>query len=195
VDGRIELLDDWFDPSRSDADVADLQQEMERQGRDSDALLVGRQTFEDLRGYWPQHLDTPTGAYLDQVQKYVVSSSMTDPAWQDSTVLPGDPVEEVRRLKDSDGGTITLTGSITLTHVLLLDRTDRRDPAVRLPGRSGPRKRTRGRGHHIPPAEAAGNQVVPVRGDAVEVRRRKCRSGHTAATPARAMVSRSVTIR
>jgi dihydrofolate reductase len=119
ADGRTEMLDDWFDPSRSGADVADLQQEMERQGRDCDAMLLGRQTFEDFRSYWPQHTDTPAGAYLAQVQKYVVSSSMTDPAWKRSTVLSGDPVEEVRRLKDSEGGSIILTGSITLTHALL----------------------------------------------------------------------------
>lgn len=82
-------------------------------------MLLGRQTFEDFRGYWPQHTDTPAGAYLEQVHKYVVSSSMTDPAWQNSTVLSGDPVEDVRRLKDSDGDNITVTGSITLAHALL----------------------------------------------------------------------------
>jgi dihydrofolate reductase len=120
ADGRIEMLDDWFDPGRSGEDVADLQQEMDRQGRDCDAMLLGRQTFEDFRSYWPQHTDTLAGAYLDQVQKYVVSSSMTDPAWTKSTVLSGDaPVEEVRRLKESDGGSILVTGSITLTHALL----------------------------------------------------------------------------
>ncbi len=118
-DGRIELLDDWFDPSRSGDGVADLQQEMERQGRECDAVLLGRQTFEDFRGYWPQHTDTPTGAYLDQVRKYVVSSSMTDPAWPNSRVLSGDPVEEVRQLKNSAGGNIMVTGSISLTHALL----------------------------------------------------------------------------
>lgn len=91
----------------------------ERLGASSDAVLVGRQTFEDFRDYWPQHTDEPAGAYLDQVQKFVVSSSMTDPQWRNSTILSGDPVEEVRRLKDSDGGDITLSGSITLAHAVL----------------------------------------------------------------------------
>src|SRR3954453_4415814 len=91
ADGRIEMLDDWFDPGSSGTEVADLQEELERQGRTSDAMLLGRQTFEDFRGYWPQHTDTPAGAYLDQVTKYVVSSSMTDPQWHHSTVLPVDP--------------------------------------------------------------------------------------------------------
>lgn len=118
ADGRIEMLDDWFDPS-PEGDVGDLQEEMERQGASSDALLLGRQTFEDFRGYWPQHTDESAGAYLDQVLKYVVSSSMSDPQWHHSTVLSGDPVEEVRRLKDGVGGDITLTGSITLAHSVL----------------------------------------------------------------------------
>ena len=82
-------------------------------------MLLGRQTFEDFRGYWPQHTDEQAGAYLDQVQKYIVSSSMTDPQWRNSTILSGDPVEEVLRLKDSEGGDITLSGSITLAHAVL----------------------------------------------------------------------------
>lgn len=118
ADGRIEMLDEWFNPSPG-GDVQDLQDELERQGASSDAVLLGRQTFEDFRGYWPQHTDEPAGAYLDQVRKFVVSSSMTDPQWRNSTILSGDPVEEVRKLKVSDGGDITLTGSITLTHAVL----------------------------------------------------------------------------
>lgn len=118
ADGRIEMLDEWFDPS-PDGDIQDWLDEMQRLGASDGAVLVGRQTFEDFRGHWPQHTDEPAGAYLDEVQKYVVSSSMADPQWRNSTVLAGDPVEEVHRLKDSDGGDITLCGSITLAHTLL----------------------------------------------------------------------------
>jgi dihydrofolate reductase len=118
ADGRIEMLDDWFDPS-PDGDIQDWLDGMERLGASSDAVLVGRRTFEDFRGYWPHHTDEPAGAYLDRTQKYVVSSTMTDPQWRRSTILSGDPVEEVRRLKESDGGDITLAGSITLAHAVL----------------------------------------------------------------------------
>ncbi len=119
ADGRIEMLDEWFDPS-PDAEFAEgMQEEMERQGASSDAVLLGRQTFEDFRGYWPEHTDEPAGAYLDQVEKYVVSSTMTDPEWRHTTVLSGDPVDEVRQLKESDGGDIMLTGSMTLAHAVL----------------------------------------------------------------------------
>jgi dihydrofolate reductase len=53
------------------------------------------------------------------VQKYVVSSTMTDPQWQSSTVLSGDPVEEVRALKEQPGQDIVVTGSIRLCHTLI----------------------------------------------------------------------------
>jgi dihydrofolate reductase len=118
ADGRIEMLDDWFNPS-PEGDIQDWLDGMERLGASSDAVLLGRRTFEDFRGYWPDHTDEQAGAYLDQVQKYVVSSSMTDPEWHNSTILSGDPLEEVRRLKDSDGRDITLAGSITLAHAVL----------------------------------------------------------------------------
>jgi dihydrofolate reductase len=118
ADGRIEMLDEWFNPS-PEGDIQDWLDAMERLGSSSDAVLLGRQTFEDFRGYWPQHTDEPAGAYLDRVRKYVVSSSMTDPQWRNSTILSGDPIAEVRRLKDSDGGDITLPGSITLAHATL----------------------------------------------------------------------------
>jgi dihydrofolate reductase len=50
------------------------------------------------------------------VQKFVVSSTMTDPQWHNSTVLSGDPVAEVRALKQQPGKDIVVTGSITLCH-------------------------------------------------------------------------------
>ena len=51
--------------------------------------------------------------------KYVVSATMTEPGWANSTVLSGDPVEEVRALKELPGRDIVVTGSITLCHTLI----------------------------------------------------------------------------
>ena len=88
LDGSIEMLDDWFDPQLQDDD---LLAETHRQDAESDALLLGRQTFEDFRSYWPNQSDDPTGItdYLNNVAKYVVSTTMTDPEWENSTVLGG----------------------------------------------------------------------------------------------------------
>ncbi len=122
VDGSIEMLGDWFDPQgRPDVDNSDLLEELHRQDSTADAFLVGRRTFEDLRGYWPQQADDTTGItdYLNRVQKYVVSSTMTDPQWQNSTVLSGDPVQEVGALKEKPGQDIVVTGSIMLCHALI----------------------------------------------------------------------------
>jgi dihydrofolate reductase len=118
LDGSIEMLDDWFDPQLQDED---LLEESHRQDSQADALLVGRQTFEDFRGYWPKQTEDTTGVtdYLNQVAKYVVSSTMTDPGWQNSTVLTGDPVEQTNALKSQPGKDIVLTGSISLAHTLI----------------------------------------------------------------------------
>ena len=118
LDGSIEMLDDWFDPQLGDAD---LLEESHRQDSQSDALLVGRQTFEDFRGYWPNQTDDPTGVtdYLNSVAKYVVSSTLSDPDWLNSTVLTGDPIEQATELKSRPGKDIVLTGSISLAHALI----------------------------------------------------------------------------
>jgi dihydrofolate reductase len=120
LDGSVEFLGDWFDPTAQARDD-DLLAELHRQDDAADAFLVGRRTFEDLRAYWPGRADDPTGisAYLDAVAKYVVSSTLTEPGWAGTTVLPGDPVEEVRRLKAQPGRDVVVTGSIRLCHALL----------------------------------------------------------------------------
>jgi dihydrofolate reductase len=118
VDGSVEMLGDWFDPQLQDEDLLD---ESHRQDAEAHALLVGRRTFEDFRGYWPLQTDDTTGvtAYLNQVAKYVVSSTMTDPAWANTTVLGGDPVDATLTLKAQPGRDIVLTGSIQLAHTLI----------------------------------------------------------------------------
>ena len=118
LDGSVEMLDDWFDPQLQDED---LLEESHRQDSQADALLVGRQTFEDFRGYWPKQTDDPTGVtdYLNRVAKYVASSTMRDPQWDNTTVLNGDAVELTTALKTQPGKDIVLTGSITLAHALI----------------------------------------------------------------------------
>lgn len=118
LDGSIEVLGDWFDPTDQTPDLLEvLHEQTEREG----ALLLGRRTFEDFRGFWPAQTDDQTGITdaLNAVPKYVVSSTMTDPEWQHSTVLSGDWLETVRALKQEPGDDIVVTGSITLCHALL----------------------------------------------------------------------------
>lgn len=118
LDGAVEMLDGWFDPTDQDPE---LSAELRRQDEHCDALLLGRRTFEDFRGYWPHQTDDTTGVseQLNRVQKYVVSSTLGDPEWQNSEVLRGDVADEVRALKQRPGADLVLTGSIRLAHTVL----------------------------------------------------------------------------
>lgn len=127
LDGRIEMLDDWFDPDGpDDLDNTDLLEENRRLSSSADALLVGRRTFEDFRGYWRDLDDDPTGvsAYLNGVHKYVVTSTLTEADWEPTTMIDGsgDVAAVVDELKHRPGGDIVCTGSISLTHALLATR-------------------------------------------------------------------------
>jgi dihydrofolate reductase len=118
ADGAVEMLGDWFDPTAEDRQVTEAMNRFTERG---DALLLGRRTFEDFRGFWPKQTDDHTGITdeLNRVQKYVVSSTMTDPKWQNSTILTGDWLARVAELKEQPGGDIGVTGSIRVCHALI----------------------------------------------------------------------------
>jgi dihydrofolate reductase len=120
ADGVVDLEDDWFSPGGGEG-REDLLAELRRQDEGADALLLGRQTFEDFRGYWPLQTDDPSGiaGYLDDVAKYVGSSPITDPGGRHTTVLAGPVLDEVRTLKEHPGRDIVTTGSVTLTRALV----------------------------------------------------------------------------
>ena len=122
IDGVIDTAGGWFAPGGGDDnDQSDVIDVLREQAEASDALLLGRVTFEDMRGYWPLQTDDPTGIadYLDNVAKYVVSTTLEAPGWAHTTVLRGPVVDEVRALKESPGADIVTTGSMTLTRDLI----------------------------------------------------------------------------
>ncbi len=121
VDGVIDSSGGWFAPGDDTEDLAEVTAVLQQQAAAADALLLGRTSFEEMRGFWPQQTDDTTGntTYLNQVQKYVVSSTMTDPGWENTTVLRGSVAENVAALKDQPGKDIVATGSITLVHELI----------------------------------------------------------------------------
>jgi dihydrofolate reductase len=122
LDGVIDMSGGWFDPLDPELDQSDITAATTEHREAADALLVGRATFEAFRGFWPRQTDDPTGvsAYLDAVDKYVVSSTLgDDPGWQNTTVLRGPLVDEVRALKRATGRDIVATGSIRLVHALV----------------------------------------------------------------------------
>jgi dihydrofolate reductase len=86
---------------------------------EADALLIGRVTYESFAGAWPDRTDEAGFAdKMNAMPKYVVSTTLEDPEWHNTTVVKGDAAEEVRALKDSDGGPIVIMGSRTLVQSL-----------------------------------------------------------------------------
>jgi dihydrofolate reductase len=84
----------------------------------AEALLLGRRSYEWFAGRWPSR----SGALADRLNglpKYVVSSTLGDPDWNNSTVLKGDAVEEVSKLKHELNGEIVLLASFRLLRTLL----------------------------------------------------------------------------
>jgi len=89
----------------------------------SRGILLGRTTYEMFEPAWSTRTveDDPGAPFFNDTTKYVVSSTLTDPTWQNSTVLgPYDP-DAIRRLKDDLDGDLFTSGSITLVRALLAD--------------------------------------------------------------------------
>ena len=84
----------------------------------TEALLLGRVTYEGFAEAWPSR----SGEFADKfnsMPKYVVSSTMDEPEWNNSTVLKGDVVDEVSRLRQDVNGDIVVHGSARLVQTLL----------------------------------------------------------------------------
>jgi dihydrofolate reductase len=95
-----EIVDGWFERA--------------------EAILLGRTTFEMMRDFWTLVTDPAdrVAAALNGLPKYVVSRTVTEPRWAGTTVLTGDVVEEVRRLKERPGGELQVHGSRLLASTL-----------------------------------------------------------------------------
>lgn len=88
--------------------------------RRPDAFLLGRKTFAAFAPYWGSRRDDGGfGEAISSKPKYVVSNTLTDPAWEHSTVVSGDIAAAVRRLKEQPGGELLLVGSARLARWLL----------------------------------------------------------------------------
>ncbi|RNL83617.1 dihydrofolate reductase family protein [Halostreptopolyspora alba] len=122
IDGVIDGTGGWFSPANvSPETMADVNSALAEQSAAADAVVFGRVTFEEMRGYWPGRQDDTSGVsrYLDTVAKYVFSSTLDDPRWEHTTVLRGDVDTEIRALKTLSGKDIVATGSIRLVHSLI----------------------------------------------------------------------------
>jgi dihydrofolate reductase len=86
--------------------------------RASDALLLGRTTYEGFAEAWPSRTGDEFSDKFNGMPKYVVSSTLSDPDWNNTTVLSGDVATEVAELKERHDGDILVNGSVQLVQAL-----------------------------------------------------------------------------
>jgi dihydrofolate reductase len=114
VDGVIENPDwpsDGSDPRAFDMHIELL--------AGCDAVLMGRRTYESFASAWPNRSGDEYSDRINGMAKYVVSSTLKDPTWNNTTVIAGDPVPEIRRLKDQPGKNIVQYGFGQLSYALM----------------------------------------------------------------------------
>ena len=105
----------WVGPIAAREDVAKVALD---EAVGAEAFLLGRRSYEWLAAKWPSR----SGAFADRLNsmpKYVVSSTLEDPDWNNSTVLRGDVVNEVAKLKQEIDGDIIVPGSFQLLRKLI----------------------------------------------------------------------------
>jgi dihydrofolate reductase len=83
------------------------------------SLLVGRTTYEDLAGFWPNQPPNPFTEALNRVEKFVVSNTPLELSWQNSTQLKGDGADSVEKLKNEHDKTLVIFGSGVLVRSLM----------------------------------------------------------------------------
>jgi dihydrofolate reductase len=119
LDGVVESANEWIGPYFDDA----IGREIGATMAGSDALLLGRVTYQEFIPFWAGKTgdDDPTAAHMSK-PKYVVSTTLenTDD-WRNSTLVTGDVVKHLTRLKEQPGKDIGVTGSVTLVRSLLRD--------------------------------------------------------------------------
>jgi dihydrofolate reductase len=114
LDGVVEAPDQWHFPYFDDDMGGAVQSMMDG----SDAMLLGRKSYEEFASYWPTSTDD-FADYMNGTPKYVVSNTLTSADWQNSTLVSGDVVKELSRIKEEPGGNLSITGSGTLVASLL----------------------------------------------------------------------------
>jgi dihydrofolate reductase len=117
LDSVIEAPENWV---KADDEMFAA---MEVDYAQSDALLLGRLTYETFAASWPERgSEVPNADWMNKTRKYVASTTLESPEWNNSVVIEGDVAEAVRRLKNGEGKDILVNGSGALVRSLINDR-------------------------------------------------------------------------
>jgi dihydrofolate reductase len=120
LDGVFESPDKWHFPYFNDEMGAAVDSQM----AESDTMLLGRVTYQEFAGFWPNQSndEIDIADYMNNTPKVVVSTTLDSvDEWQNSTLIKGNVVEELTKLKQQPGKNIGITGSGTLIRSLLHD--------------------------------------------------------------------------
>jgi dihydrofolate reductase len=116
LDNVIEAPETWV---KADEDMFEA---MEADYAQSDALLLGRRTYETFAASWPQRgSEVPNADWMNKTRKYVASTTLESPVWNNSAVIEGDLAEAVSGLKQEEGKDILVNGSGALIRTLIRD--------------------------------------------------------------------------
>lgn len=117
LDGVMEASEEWQFPYVSD----DVAEEIRATIHTAEASLLGRATYEIFAAYWPTQTHNEIGIAdkLNSERKFVVSTTLERAEWNNSTLIRGNIVEEIRKLKQQPGGDIRIVGSATLVQSLM----------------------------------------------------------------------------
>jgi dihydrofolate reductase len=117
LDGVMEAPEKWHFPYFNDEMGEVILKAMSA----SDALLLGRRTYQEFAAFWPNQPadEDPMATFINESPKYVVSTSLEEVDWKNSTLLRRDVANEVKKLKGLPGKDISISGSATLVRSLL----------------------------------------------------------------------------
>lgn len=117
LDGVVEAPEKWSPPYFND----EVWQVTSKGMAASDAMLLGRRTYEVFAAYWPDKTadDSPYADYINSTPKFVVSTTLKSVTWRNSRLITEDIVGQITKLKQQPGKNITIVGSPTLVRSLL----------------------------------------------------------------------------
>ena len=116
LDGVVESPDKWHFPYFDDAMGAIVGQGIST----TRAFLMGRRLYDEWSSYWPdQGPEVPFSEFINTIPKYVLSTTLGEAAWQNTTVLSEDVADRLREVKESTDGDIGMSGSATTVRWLL----------------------------------------------------------------------------